>query len=123
MYREFCCMTLKTPNRVLEYCELDLRVKEEKGLFGRCIEAVENVARVFLEMSLRSMTEASTCEASNTTAERRFPHKQINYRPSYMTGPLAAEVFDGISSYESCITDVLSESFRGDGVRAPHFCP
>ena len=45
MYREFCCMTLEAQSRVLEYCGLDLRVKEEKGLFGRCIKALEGVLR------------------------------------------------------------------------------
>lgn len=35
-----------------------------------------------------------------------------------MTGPLAVN-FDGTSSYERCIADVLSESFRGDGSERP----
>ena len=113
MYREFCCMTLETQNRVLEYCGLDLRGKEEKELFRRCIKAVEEVLRTRFydggKYVLRSL---------EYYGGEKIPVERINYRPPYMTGPLAAN-FDGISSYESCITDVLSESFRGHGPEHP----
>lgn len=45
MYREFCCLTLEVQNRILEYCRLDLRVKEENRLFYRCISEMEKVLR------------------------------------------------------------------------------
>ena len=47
MYREFCCMTLEVQNRILEYCELDLRVKEVDGLFEKCIKEMEKVFHAF----------------------------------------------------------------------------
>mgnify|MGYP000369996698 FL=1 len=43
MYREFCCKTTEVQNKILEYCKLDLRVKQIEDLFGECIEAVNNV--------------------------------------------------------------------------------
>lgn len=120
MYREFCCMTLETQNRVLEYCELDLRVTEEKDLFGRCIEAVEEV------LSTRFPDDGSVFYDGGKYVLRsleyyggeNIPVKRINYRPPYMTD-LSAVFFDGTSSYESCIADVLDESFRGDGSEHP----
>ena len=120
MYREFCCMTLEAQNRVLEYCGLDLRVAEEKGLFRRCIKAVEEVLRTRFPGDESPFYDGGkyVLRSLEYYGEEKIPVERINYRPSYMTGPLAAN-FDGTSSYESCITDVLSESFRGDGSEHP----
>ena len=120
MYREFCCMTLEAQNRVLEYCGLDLRVKEEKGLFGRCIEAVEEVLHTRFPGDESPFYDGGkyVLRSLEYYGGEKIPVERINYRPSYMTGLLAAN-FDGTSSYESCITDVLSESFRGDGSEHP----
>lgn len=41
MYRSFCCLTPEVQNLILEYCNLDLRVRKENDLFNRCIAAVE----------------------------------------------------------------------------------
>lgn len=120
MYREFCCMTLETQNRVLEYCGLDLRVKEEKELFRRCIKAVEEVLRTRFPGDESPFYDGGkyVLRSLEYYGGEKIPVERINYRPPYMTGPLAAN-FDGISSYESCITDVLSESFRGHGPAHP----
>lgn len=45
MYRSFCCLTPEVQNLILEYCNLDLRVRKENGLFDRCIAAVEDALR------------------------------------------------------------------------------
>lgn len=45
MYRSFCCLTPEVQNLILEYCNLDLRVRKEKDLFNRCIAAIENDLR------------------------------------------------------------------------------
>lgn len=45
MYRSFCCLVPEVQNLILEYCDLDLRVREENGLFDRCIAAVEDALR------------------------------------------------------------------------------
>ncbi len=42
MYRNFCCFVPEVQNLILEYCNLDLRVRKEINLFDRCIAAVEN---------------------------------------------------------------------------------
>ena len=120
MYREFCCMTLEAQNRVLEYCGLDLRVKEEKGLFGRCIEAVEEVLHTRFPGDRSPFYDGGkyVLRGLECYGGEKIPVERINYRPPYMTGPLAVN-FDGTSSYENCIADVLRESFRGDGSEHP----
>lgn len=45
MYWEFCCLVPEVQNLILEYCNLDLRMRKENGLFDRCIAAVEAVLR------------------------------------------------------------------------------
>lgn len=42
MYREFCCCTKEVQNRILEYCDLDLRVSEY-NIFEKCLAAIESV--------------------------------------------------------------------------------
>ena len=120
MYREFCCMTPEVQNRVLEYCGLDLRVAEEKGLFRRCIKAVEEVLHTRFPGDESPFYDGGkyVLRSLEYYGGEKIPVERINYRPSYMTGPLATS-FDGTSSYESCIRDVLSESFRGDGSEHP----
>ena len=120
MHREVCCMTLETQNRVLEYCGLDLRVAEEKELFRRCIKAVEEILHTRFPGDESPFYDGGkyVLRSLEYYGGEKIPVERINYRPSYMTGPLAAN-FDGTSSYENCITDVLSESFRGDGPEHP----
>lgn len=120
MYREFCCMTLEAQNRVLEYCGLDLRVTEEKELFGRCIKAVEEVLRTRFPGDESPFYDGGkyVLRSLEYYGGKKIPVERINYRPPYITGPLVAN-YDGTSSYESCITDVLSESFRGYGPEHP----
>lgn len=120
MYREFCCLTLEVQNRVLKYCGLDLRVREEKELFTRCIKAVEEVLRTRFHDD-----ESPFCDGGKYVLRslechvgEKIPVERITYRPPYMTGPLSV-IFAGTSSYESCIADVLSESIRGDGSEQP----
>ncbi len=45
MYWEFCCLVPEVQNLILEYCNLDLRMREEDDLFVRCIAAVEAALR------------------------------------------------------------------------------
>ena len=120
MYREFCCMTLETQNRILEYCGLDLRVTEEEGLFGRCIKAVEKVLRTRFHGDESPFYDGGkyVLRSLEYYGGEKIPVEQINYCPSNLIGPLAAN-FDGVLPYESRITDVLSESFQGDGFEHP----
>lgn len=122
MYREFCCMTLETQNRVLEYCGLDLRVTEEKGLFERCINAVEEVLCTHFPDDKAPFYDWSkyVSYGLESYGSEKIPIERINYCSPYTTGLFAAN-FDGTSSYESCITDILSESFRGNDSEHPIF--
>lgn len=45
MYWEFCCLVPEVQNLILEFCNLDLRVRGEGDLFVRCITAVEAALR------------------------------------------------------------------------------
>lgn len=45
MYWEFCCLVPEVQNLILEFCNLDLRVRGEDDLFIRCITAVEAALR------------------------------------------------------------------------------
>lgn len=45
MYRSFCCLVPEVQNLILEYSNLDLRVRKEIDLFDRCIAAVEDALR------------------------------------------------------------------------------
>lgn len=45
MYWEFCCLVPEVQNLILEFCNLDLRVRGEDVLFVRCITAVEAALR------------------------------------------------------------------------------
>lgn len=45
MYWEFCCLVSEVQNLILEFCNLDLRVRGEDDLFVRCITAVEAALR------------------------------------------------------------------------------
>ena len=120
MYREFCCMTLETQNCVLEYCGLDLHVEEEKGLFRRCIEAVEEVLRTHFPGDESPFYDDGkyVLRSLDYYGNEEIPVKQINYRPTFLKGPLTGS-FDGTSLYESRITDVLSESFQGGDPEHP----
>lgn len=120
MYREFCCLTLEEQNRVLKYCGLDLRVTEEKGLFERCIKAVEEALRTRFHDDESPFYDGGkyVLRSLECYGGEKIPVERIKYRPPYMSGPFAVG-FDGFSSYESCIEDVLSESFRGDGSEHP----
>lgn len=57
MYREFCCYTPEVQNRILEYCELDLRVVETESneLYIRCLEALETTIKDSFPSEQRSI--------------------------------------------------------------------
>ena len=120
MYREFCCMTFEVQNRVLEYCGLDLRVTEEKRLFERCIEAVTDVLRARFpeDESLFYDGGKYVLRSLERYGDEKIPVERINYRSPYAAGPLVVNS-DGTSSYESCITNVLSESLQNGSSEHP----
>ncbi len=59
MYREFCCCTKEVQNRILEYCDLDLRVSE-CNIYEKCLTAIESVVnKYFLMIKVFFMMEES----------------------------------------------------------------
>lgn len=115
MYREFCCLTTEAQNRILEYCELDLRVEAQGDIFQRCIDALTGILKgrfpddssVFYDGGkyvLRSLERYSS---------EKIPVEQIEYQPPYCD----ASIKDGkeFPPYETCIDDVLGRAFdNGD---------
>lgn len=102
MYREFCCCTLEVQNRILEYCELDLRITEDKNIYEKCLSALISAYRIhfpkdknifydggkYIERSLR----VHGCE--------KLPNQEFEY--------------------ENHLTDILSDAFQnGDASLKP----
>lgn len=121
MYREFCCMTLEVQNRILEYCELDLRVKEVDGLFEKCIKEMEKVFHEFFPNDDSPFYEGAkyVLRSLEFYGNENIPVTCIKYRPSRMdtntvVGKLFSSGFDGTSTYECCITDALKDIQRGE---------
>lgn len=117
MYREFCCMTREVQNRILEYCELDLRVGEIDRLFAKCINAVDlTISQNFPDDDSPFYENGKyVLRGLERYGSERIPRERIEYRPAYMDGPLGANlsaVFDGTSSYESCMADMLRLAFQ-----------
>lgn len=124
MYREFCCLTLEVQNRILEYCRLDLRVKEENGLFYRCISEVEKVLREHFPDDASPFYDGGkyVLRSLESYGGKQIPVERINYRPAYMDsefGKIFSSGFDGTFPYERCITDVLDIAFNGKGTQQP----
>lgn len=124
MYREFCCLTLEVQNRILEYCRLDLRVKEENGLFYRCISEVEKVLREHFPDDASPFYDGGkyVLRSLESYGGKQIPVERINYRPAYMDsefGKIFSSGFDGTFPYERCITDVLDIAFNGEGTQQP----
>lgn len=116
MYREFCCMTLEVQNRILEYCELDLRVKEINELFGKCIKEMEKVFYEYYPNDDSPFYEGGkyVLRSLESYGNKEIPVSRIKYRPSCMdpnsvAGKIFSSGFDGTSPYEFCITDTLRD--------------
>ena len=114
MYREFCCMTLEVQNRILEYCELDLRVKEVDGLFEKCIKEMEKVFHEFFPNDHSPFYEGAkyVLRSLEEYGNQEIPILYIKYRPSYkdpnmVAGKIFSSGFDGTAPYHMCIDDTL----------------
>lgn len=120
MYREFCCMTLEVQNRILKYCELDLRVKEISGLFGKCIKEMEKVFYKYFPNDDSPFYEGGkyVLRSLESYGNEKIPIARIKYHPSYMdtnsvVGKLFYSKFDGTSPYNLCIIDALEDIQKG----------
>lgn len=128
MYREFCCLTQEVQNLILEYCKLDLRVKDEKELFRHCIIEVNKVIHDNFsndEPLYISGGKNVLCSLENY-GPKKIPIEYIEYNSAYMNrefienyAPWCNQEQTNKQPYNSCITDVLSASFRGEGSEHP----
>lgn len=100
IYRDFCCMTLEVQNRVLEYCNLDLQVTDEKKFYIKCIEALEKACKKYLPEDKYIFYDVG---------------KYILYSlEKYGDNKIPNQEFE----YENHLTDVLSKAFRDRDISA-----
>lgn len=93
MYREFCCLTKETQNRILEYCELDLRVNED-DIYRKCLTAIEGVVRRYFPEDTSVFYECGKylSDGLKKYGQQPIPHQEFEY--------------------QNHITDVLVEAFN-----------
>lgn len=94
MYREFCCCTEEVQNRILEYCELDLRVVAQDSFYDDCLEALEESNR----------------ESFPFDEDLYYDHGKYILRSleSYGACPVPCSDFE----YEKHLTDIIADAFR-----------
>lgn len=93
MYREFCCLTKETQNRILEYCELDLRVSDD-DIYEKCLDAIEGVRKQYFPDDKTIFYEGG-----------KYLYGSLK---KYGQQPIPHQEF----AYQNHITDVLAEAFN-----------
>ena len=95
MYREFCCCTKEVQNIILEYCELDLRVKEY-NIYEKCLNAIESVVNEYFPNDMKIFYEGGKhfLRSLESYAKKTIPHQEFEY--------------------ENYITDVLVTAFKNN---------
>ena len=95
MYREFCCCTKEVQNIILEYCELDLRVKEY-NIYEKCLNAIESVVNEYFPNDRKIFYEGGKyfLRSLESYAKKTIPHQEFEY--------------------ENYITDVLVTAFKNN---------
>lgn len=99
MYREFCCLTKETQNRIMEYCELDLRVSDD-DIYEKCLDAIEGVRRQYFPDDKIIFYEGGKYldRSLKNYGQQPSPHQDFEY--------------------QNHITDVLAEAFKSHGKEA-----
>lgn len=124
MYRSFCCLTPEVQNLILEYCNLDLRVRKENDLFNRCIAAIENALRDRFPKDEPAFYDNGKYVLSslNRYAGGKIPAVRIGHLPKCL------DAFRPISDsrtpeYDLFIIEVLSSAFESqDASLTPISC-
>lgn len=124
MYRSFCCLTPEVQNLILEYCNLDLRVRKENDLFNRCIAAIENALRDRFPKDEPAFYDNGkyVLRSLNRYAGEKIPAVRIGHLPKCM------DAFRPISDsrtpeYDLFIIEVLSRAFESqDASLTPISC-
>ena len=78
MYREFCCSTKEVQNIILEYCELDLRVKEY-NIYEKCLNAIEGVVNENFPNDRKIFYEGGKyfLRSLESYAKKTIPHQEF----------------------------------------------
>ncbi len=124
MYRSFCCLTPEVQNLILEYCNLDLRVRKENDLFNRCIAAIENALRDRFPKDEPAFYDNGkyVLRSLNRYAGEKIPAVRIGHLPKCL------DAFRPISDsrtheYDLFIVEVLYRAFESqDASLAPISC-
>ena len=99
MYREFCCCTKEVQNRILEYCDLDLRVSEY-NIFEKCLVAIESVLKEHFPNDKSVFYDGG-----------KYFERSIEF---YAGKPIPHQEFE----YQSHITDILANAFNSSNKNA-----
>lgn len=94
MYRAYCCCTKEVQNRILEYCNLDLRVSE-CDIYGKCLSAIEDVITKYFPNDKSIFYDGG-----------KYLERSLKY---YGKELIPHQEFE----YENNITDILSRAFNG----------
>lgn len=89
MYREFCCCTKEVQNRILEYCDLDLRVSES-NIYEKCLAAIESVLSEHFPDDKSVFYDGGKYFARSIEyyADKSIPHQEFGYQ-NHITDVLA----------------------------------
>lgn len=81
MYREFCCCTKEVQNRILEYCDLDLRVSEY-NIYGKCLTAIESVVNKYFPDDKSIFYEGGKYfkRSLEHHGDKPIPHQECEYQ-------------------------------------------
>lgn len=113
MYWEFCCLVPEVQNLILEFCNLDLRVRGEDDLFVRCITAVEAALRDRFpeDESVLYDDGKYVLRSLERYARERLPALRVDLLPECLDSSFLPP--DSCTlEYDHLIRKVLSEAFE-----------
>lgn len=113
MYWEFCCLVPEVQNLILEFCNLDLRVRGEDDLFVRCITAVEAALRDRFpeDESVLYDDGKYVLRSLERYAGERLPALRVDLLPECLDSSFLSP--DSCTlEYDHLIRKVLSEAFE-----------
>lgn len=95
MYRDFCCCTKEVQNKILEYCQLDLRV-EEIEVFNQCLNGMIKVLHKYFPKDRDIFYDGGKYIERCILRYGKEPIPHTEYE------------------YEKRLTDILSEAFQNN---------
>lgn len=122
IYREFCCFTRETQNKILEYCEVDLKVQDEPEFYTRCIDVVKEVVRDKFPNDIDIFYENGkyVLRCLDIYGSNKLPQRKIAYY-RYSDIPLIQSYFwdNPEAQYQIPIRDILRDAFKKRNCQNP----